>query len=162
MASKTTRNERNKLYLVGALAVVAAIMAYVRFGHHRHASAAPRDDRPDDAELYAIPALPEWLGDRTPVKLAGPQPYVPPRRDLFAPEPAPGARAGAASEEALAAGPKPVLNGIMLGAQDPQAVVDGKVVHVGNRVGRYTVAAIGPREVVLTVATNRLVLTLAR
>jgi hypothetical protein len=41
-----------------------------------------------------------------------------------------------------------------------QAILDGRAVRVGGRAGDYVVASISAREVVVTSATVRLVLTL--
>ena len=50
----------------------------------------------------------------------------------------------------------------MQGTKYSQAIVDGKIVRTGERVGEYTVTAITQREVILTSPTNRLILTVGQ
>lgn len=55
---------------------------------------------------------------------------------------------------------KPVLNGIMWYEGNPEAMISGDMVHVGDKVGIYTVVEIKKDSVTLNDGTSEVVLTL--
>ena len=169
---KSAQKEQIKLYIVVALSVVAAVMAYFRFVHTSRLS-APRTENAPAADLYEMPELPGWMSSNSPPMAVDRLPYTPPRRDIFAPiaetptkaeapaeaeaPPAPRSRDASPREPA-----RPRLSGIMRGAKEPQAIIDGKIVHAGEKVGVYTVSAISQSGVILTSATDRLILSVGK
>lgn len=166
--AKRNENTRGKIMAVIVLSIVAVVMAYFRFFHKPESSASTEESVSVEA-LFPIPELPASFNRVAAQRHEAPVAYKPPARDIFAPPappaPLPGsaaysnrlARGGAASAPV----PEPLqLTGLMQSAQGPQAIINGKIVRTGDRVGAYMVAETGQREVVLTNATERIVLTL--
>lgn len=164
-----SQNAPGKIYAVIVLSIVAGVMAYFRFVRNPKSAARPAESAPA-AAFTAIPELPASLSAFSAQGLT-PRPYKPPRRDIFAPPPPPPPPPNSTAssnyppgiKSVPAPGPeRPRLTGIMQSARGPQAIINGKIVRTGDRVGEYTVASTGLREVVLTSSTNRLILTLGR
>ncbi len=156
--SKEARSEQKKVYAAAVLCVVAAVMAYVRFVRPAREDGAPPGGTVAETP-YQLPDLPKWIEGPLAPADDGPKPYRPPSRDLFArgvetgPDGAPG---GTPRHREPA---RPRLQGIMRGANDTRAMVDGRIVTTGDTVGAYKVLAILPREVILESPEGRLVLT---
>ena len=156
-----SKAENVKIYALVCLTVVMVAMAWLRFGL-KPARAAPARGTAAAGMLEEAAKIPEWAagGETEPLSLA-PQPYTAPRRDLFAPVTGivPSAT-NASGTVAVAEICRPRLSAVMKTCGQSQAILDGRAVRVGGRAGDYVVASISAREVVVTSATVRLVLTL--
>lgn len=153
--SRQAKNEQIKLYAVIGLAIVAAVLAWFRFGGRLRASAPPTGEVAM-ADSFLIPDLPPWIDSLSESVAAAS--YAPPARDIFVrvPEAIPEKRAPVEDPDEPSGPPR--LGGIMQGARERLAVIDGKIVRVGDRVGAYTVREISRLGVVLTSAEGRLTL----
>ena len=165
--SKTVQAQRGKLYALIGLSIVMVGIAYFRFFRKPRLAAAVHGQVPasmleDNAEL------PEWVRNGARPALAGSQPYRPPRRDIFAPVsvvveilPSTNTPSEVPSPVQAPILRPPHLSAIMQAAGRSQAIIDGKIVSKGDRVGEYTVTSISKRQVVLTSPTGSLTLTVS-
>ena len=159
---KKAQSDQIKFYAVIVLSVAAAAMAYFRFVGESRPS-APLTASAPATDLYEIPELPGWMSSSPSPVPADALPYKSPQRDIFAPvAEAPPEIEAPPKTEARDAAPRaqarPRLSGILQGAKGSQAIIDGKIVRTGERVGEYTVSAISPRGVTLSSPTGRLIL----
>ncbi len=156
---KQAQPEKIKVYIVIVLLIVAAIMAYFRFFSKSRTSVSQTVSA-SAADLYDIPRIPAQMSEVFSPAADEKAPYAPPRRDIFAPmAAAPPELVDTLDTTNRVADRRPNLSGIMHGAHGTQAIIDGKIVRVGETVGGYTVSEIGQRQVILTSPTERLVLT---
>lgn len=117
--------------VIGFLIVAACLFIGMAFvtrtvtkaaGRPEHSAAQPASPAPATAAAPAPAARP-------PPPPASPTPSQPPP-----PTPAP---------------PEPKLQGIVFGKPRPWAIVDGKTVHAGDRLGEFRVKEISPRNITL-------------
>ena len=153
------QSERIKIYVVVALSIVAAVLAYFRFFAQPRPPAPTPEADPAEA-LYTIPDLSNGLKNYPSLGADGPRRYKPPSRDIFAP-----VEAAAPPESANPPGKHrepehPRLSSIMESMGRRRAIIDGKLVSEGERVGAYTVSSIGQRQVTLTSPGAQLTLTM--
>jgi len=160
MNSKSS--EKIKLYAVIGLSIIAVIMAYVRFGPKPSRSSEPTIESAVVESAYGIPELPDWLAHAPTAIAAERLPDSSPIRDLFAPaEEAPVASTTRPPRSAGLDG-QPFLSAIMTGRQGALAVIDENILRVGEQIGKYTVAEIGRRHVVLRDGDTSLVLQVGK
>ncbi len=156
---KQAQTEKIKIYVVIVLLIVAAIMAYFRFFGKSRTSASQTISA-SAADLYDIPKIPAQRSAAFSPAADETAPYAPLRRDIFAPMAvAPPGLVDRLDTPHRVADRRPSLSGIMQGAKGAQAIIDGKIMSVGENVGGYTVSEISQRGVILTSPTERLVLT---
>jgi len=147
-----------ELIAVIALACIAAVVAYLRFGRGSGTDSPAETVETTLESGYEIPSLPDWLADADADLLYERPAYVPPARDLFAPvveepSPEPEPRPEPRLEKAV-----PVLSGIMRSTQGAVAVINDRLVAPGDSVGEYSVVEIRETEVVLQRGDERHVL----
>jgi hypothetical protein len=167
-----TKDEKVKLYAVIALAVVAAFIAYSRFGPKRGGASKSEAKTRAAGSSFIIPKLPVWLADfNSPLQVER-APYAPPSRDLFSPAASEGGKAEAptaAPEEADKPEPKdevavqaepalPRLSAVMMGSGGALAVIDGEILRVGHTIGAYTIEEIKRKHVILRDGKQRIML----
>ncbi|MDF1590181.1 MAG: hypothetical protein P1P89_01600 [Desulfobacterales bacterium] len=169
-------SEKIKLYLVIALALVAAVVAYFRFIHKRTEPVTP-------ATVAGTPS-PQTQFDLDPAKTAQSQrprvsrpaltePLRMDIRDIFAPlrmppkpkpvvQPKPQVLSKPMEKAPVVAPPAPPLNvelkGTVVGGNEPLAIINDKFVRLGEKVGDYQVVGITPSAVYLESGKHRKVL----
>ena len=157
----TASKQQIELYAVIALGIVAAILAYFRFMHKPDPGVSSSGGEATAAPAYEIPALPAWLKGGSPTASVARPEYVPPSRDLFAPveeAPPPTVVPPREVKPRPQADRVPVLSGTMKGARGAFAIINGSVVGIGDKVGKYVVTDIQRDTAVLQLGDARLVL----
>jgi hypothetical protein len=144
--------QKVELIAVIALVLIAAAVAYFRFG--RKASHRPRPNAATvvvlDETDTVIPDVPDWI-DKVSSADFQPRPaYTPPPRDIFEPVD----RTQVISDREPAGGTVAMtrifrLSGTMRGAEGILAVINGKIVSTGETIGKYTVGEIEGNSVIL-------------
>lgn len=142
---------------VVALALVAMVMAYVRFGRKPAGKPSSRAPAPEAASSYEIPALPDWLEDESSTALPDSPAYAPPSRDLFAPADKKARNVHEAQLKSHSPDGQPVLTGTIRSARGALAIINGRVVGAGEKIDGYTVLEIRDDEVVLLHEGRRIV-----
>ena len=164
---KKAQAQRGKLYALIGLSILMVGIAYFRFFWKPRLAPVVHGQVPASM-LEDNTELPEWVRNGARMTLAGSHPYQPPRRDIFAPvsvvvETLPSTNTPSEVPSPVQAPilRTPRLSAIMQGAGRSQAIIDGKIVSKGDRVGEYTVTSISKRQVVLTSPSGSLTLTVS-
>lgn len=144
--------QKVEIIAVAVLVVIAAAVAYLRFGRKPSAAATARQPRMSESSLMEIevPTLPDWVKTSLDNGTTQAVSYVAPARDIFCPGEEAEQRPGDPRRPGHTPGGLPVLTGITWGPAGGLAVLNGRVVAQGEKVGKYTVTEIAARHVVLT------------
>lgn len=179
----TMNSEKIKLYLVIALALVAAVVAYFRFIHKGTEPVTPATVAGTPATVAGTPS-PQTQFDLNSVKTARSQrlrvsrpaltePLRMDIRDIFAPlqlppkpkpvdQPKPQVLTKPVEKAPVVVPPAPPLNvelkGTVVGGNEPLAIINDKFVRLGEKVGDYQVVGITPSAVYLKAGNHQKVI----
>lgn len=176
----TERSEKIKLYLVIALAVAAVILAYFRFIHKKNdtgvnTTSPPSAELKFDIQQIVRPKARRRQAPRLPLH----EPLSGDIRDIFAPvkpaiEPKPPiqTKQAPALVNTVKQAPAPIdtakqtpalavtleLKGTILGGNKPIAIINGKFVRTGEKIGGYEVVRITPNTAYLRAGRHQKVI----
>jgi hypothetical protein len=153
----TKRSEKIKLYIVAALAVIAAVVAYIRFIHKGQDVPVIAADRPQPTAKLELPKIekPQPHGPRS-ARFPSTEFFDLKIRNIFEPAalpPEPKAPEKKKPGKIKNAAPKPApslsldLQGTITDGENPLAIINNKFYRVGQKIGDYRIVAIAPNTV---------------
>jgi hypothetical protein len=166
----TGRSEKIKLYLVIALAVAAAVLAYFRFIHKTNDVVVNTTRPPSEKVKFDIHQIAKTQARRRRApRLPLDAPLNEGIKDIFAPvipviEPRPPiqTKPEKAALNAAKQTPAPVgalvLKGTILGGNKPIAIINDKFVRIGETIGGYEVVRITPNTAYLRAGSHQKVI----
>ncbi len=166
----TKRSEKVKLYLVIALAVAAALVAYFSFVHKGKATPVKVAGRPPQEVKYKGYKIEKTRPQRLQAtRFSSAEPLNLDIRDIFAPvelpaepEPAVETKKEQTIKKIAKQIPAPTvtldLQGTILGGKIPLAIINDKFFKVGQKIGDYQIVRITPNTVYLKAGRHRKVI----
>ncbi len=147
MAGK--KSEQIKLVVVFVLALVLAVVVYVRFAQKKGAETTSEGTQPGRFVSLEVPEV--ALDERETVgwrEAPGGLPIREPLRDIFVPGAVRPEEAGEfTGEEGSVSIASLRLRGVVAGGARPVALINDRFVRLGDRLYQYQVASIGAKEV---------------
>lgn len=154
-------SEKIKLYIVFGLLIVAAIVAYFRFVYKNEDADSEGNMLTTQGIAFDVSKIQNIKPIKKPQKFQWPinESSGDTIRDIFAKAQlaaSPDSRAQVnGSNDPVAA---LELKGIIIGGNQPMAVIDDKFIRLGERIGGYQLVKIGSNEVVLQSNSDKKVL----
>ena len=148
----TENSEKIKLYIVIGLLIVAAIVAYFRFFYKNENTDSKSDLLSTQGIAFDISKIQNIKPIKKPQKFQWPSNGASSNtiRDIFAKAEltaSPNSRTQVNGHNDSIGALE--LKGIIIGGNQPMAVIDNKFIKIGERIGEYQLVKIGSNEVVL-------------
>ena len=145
------KSEKLKLYVVIGLLLVAGIVAYFRFIHKTKAPDSASTKLPPQEVKFDVSQIQKTNPTRfQPARLPVNEPFRKDIRDIFMPLQMPTEPELLIQAEQT---PEPTdvlkLKGIIIGGNEPMAIINDKFVRKGEKIAGYQVVSIDLNEVVL-------------
>lgn len=146
------KSEKIKLYIVVGLLCVAVIVAYFRFGRKKtapdtHIAKSSPQEMTFDVSQIKKPVLKKRL--REPESAADESLRMN-IRDIFSPVRLPiASEVPAPSEQAPMSTGDLILKGTIISGNNPMAIINDNFVHIGDKIGAYSIVKIDSDDVIL-------------
>ena len=159
-----TKADKIKIYMVIALSMVLIINGYFRFFHGK--GSGPKDGTPSGLTpvQFEIPKIsPEIPPDPQTPGSVNLEPVQALMRDIFSPLNAtPAGEMKTRKKKDSAPPPAMRLKGIVVGGENPVALIDDRFVRKGDWIGEYRVVRIEKKAVLLDSGERKILLELLK
>jgi len=158
-----TKGERIKLYVVIALAVLMLIVAYFRFFHKKGGAVEAPPESATVVNQIVVPQVAMKISRKNlsgaSSNTAATRPFRAVSRDIFTPLERPARTGDQTVEQTRTLSLK--LEGIIVGAGKPLAIINDQFVGLGDRIGEFVVIGIEKQAVRLSSNSDEIILEIA-